>query len=266
MHIRSDIENGKSTIQTAKRGAFTLVELLVVIGIIAVLLGILLPTLGRARESAKRIQCLSNLRQIHLSFVMYAQVNRDQVPLSYGTHKQFNYVIWDGFFLNPGQYIMYGALHQVGLMKTPQIYYCPSQNHPDVVYDAPTNPWKPGVAGQLLRAGYGSRPMVNWPDIYPVGAIPAKATLPRLVKMKNVAIFADIVATPKWVNTAHQKGVNVLYGHGGASWVPRSVFNQNLSICQDVFQTLYNDFQLKMDAKGSAVGGVWWDLDRGERK
>lgn len=95
--------------------AFTLVELLVVIGIIALLVSILLPTLGRAREQAKSTQCKSNLRQYGIAFANYAVANKGfiqtgminsgvpAVPMTYGFSLEgapptYNY---DGGYLSP---------------------------------------------------------------------------------------------------------------------------------------------------------------------
>ena len=64
---------------TRRRG-FTLVELLVVIGIIALLISILMPVLGRARDQGNKVKCMSNLRQVAIAFMGYANANRDKCP------------------------------------------------------------------------------------------------------------------------------------------------------------------------------------------
>ena len=65
------------------RPAFTLVELLVVIAIIAILAALLLPTLGRAKESARAAVCLSNLHQIGIALQIYVSENHNKLPVMY---------------------------------------------------------------------------------------------------------------------------------------------------------------------------------------
>jgi prepilin-type N-terminal cleavage/methylation domain-containing protein/prepilin-type processing-associated H-X9-DG protein len=78
-----------------RRTAFTLVELLVVVGIIALLIAILMPSLARAREQARRVQCASNLRQITLATIMYADRNGGVLPgVARLFHQPHDWIYW----------------------------------------------------------------------------------------------------------------------------------------------------------------------------
>lgn len=74
-----------------KHKAFTLVELLVVVAILALLIALLLPALNKARDAAKEVVCQSNVRQIGMGFLMWAQEHRGRTPSFHDNHPSYNF-------------------------------------------------------------------------------------------------------------------------------------------------------------------------------
>jgi prepilin-type N-terminal cleavage/methylation domain-containing protein/prepilin-type processing-associated H-X9-DG protein len=111
------------------RKAFTLVELLVVIGIIVILIAILLPVLARARQQAERVACASNLRQIATAWVAYCHANKGLLPAAAeeSAPQRHDFIVW----WNP---VTQEKLDQsvlapyLGLPLDPRIFRCPADD------------------------------------------------------------------------------------------------------------------------------------------
>jgi type II secretory pathway pseudopilin PulG len=204
------------------------VELLVVIGIIAILIGVLLPALSRAREQSRRTACLSNLRQLGLVMQMYANDYRDQIPIGYANGQP-----WTGYYIcQSGAYFpVMGRLFWGNYLKSaPKTFYCPSQTDNQFIFNVVTNPWPPpGPPNIHTRAGYTSRPTIPWDNSNPAAIPPAKfPVMTKLSKMKNKALLADIVGIPGFTviqTNVHRGSLNVMYGDRSAKAVDRKIYD-----------------------------------------
>jgi prepilin-type N-terminal cleavage/methylation domain-containing protein/prepilin-type processing-associated H-X9-DG protein len=116
-----------------RRRAFTLVELLVVIGIIAVLVAILMPALGRARRQARSVGCLSNLHQLGVAFQIYFQHNNGKPP-----------GVWGGLDANEEVWVPLLRRHVPGSLGA---MFCPEAREPTGVAQYDFGTWGLGTAG-----------------------------------------------------------------------------------------------------------------------
>jgi len=218
---------------------FTLIELLVVVAIIALLVSILMPSLGRAKDLARQAVCASQLHEIGLAAHMYGSATGGALPMVPRMHHGGNgtgqvdpfesYVAYWDEFEAPGDLrpINLGALHAMEAVSNPRVFYCPLQTEGPRSYSWPRKPWGSTTASDqrpdewYIRTGY-----LFLPYGYGRRGDPGPPHPQRLVKAdQSLILAADDMLHPTsphghYWNVAHMDGaVQAAEGEHLGDWL-----------------------------------------------